>query len=69
MKFVVGSMLTSFGMFWGAEGVGAHWPGADAALLAIIPSVIALSLLLVTLLRRRTAVVVGREPAPEALSA
>ena len=61
--FVVGSMLTSFGMF-GAEGVGAHWPGADAALLAIIPSVIALSLLLVTLLRRRTAVVVGREPAP-----
>ncbi len=40
MKFVVGVMLTSFGMFWGAEGAGASWPGADAALLAIIPGVL-----------------------------
>ena len=37
MKFAVGVMLTSFGMFWGAEGAGAHWPGDDAALLAIVP--------------------------------
>ena len=37
MKFAVGVMLTSFGMFWGAEGAGANWPGGDAALLAIIP--------------------------------
>jgi uncharacterized membrane protein len=36
MKFVVGVMLSSFGMFWGAEGAGASWPGGDAALLAII---------------------------------
>ena len=33
MKFAVGVMLTSFGIFWGAEGAGAHWPGGDAALL------------------------------------
>jgi uncharacterized membrane protein len=39
MKFVVGVMLSSFGMFWGAEGAGVSWPGGDAALLAIIPSV------------------------------
>ncbi len=38
MKFAVGVMLSSFGMFWGAEGAGASWPGGDAALLAIIPS-------------------------------
>jgi uncharacterized membrane protein len=38
MKFAVGVMLTSFGMFWGAEGAGAHWPGGDAALLVIVPS-------------------------------
>ena len=31
MKFGVGVMLTSFGLFWGAEGAGAHWPGNDAA--------------------------------------
>ncbi len=28
MKFAVGVMLSSFGMFWGAEGAGAHWPAA-----------------------------------------
>ena len=37
MKFAVGVMLSSFGMFWGAEGAGAHWPGGDAALMAIVP--------------------------------
>ncbi len=40
MKFAVGVMLTSFGMFWGAEGAGASWPGGDAALLAIVPGVL-----------------------------
>ncbi|HLB21974.1 MAG TPA: hypothetical protein VK605_07665 [Solirubrobacteraceae bacterium] len=40
MKFAVGVMLSSFGTFWGAEGAGAHWPGGDAALLAIIPGVL-----------------------------
>ena len=54
LKFVVGVMLTSFGIFWGAEGAGAHWPGSDAALLAIVPSVLAFSLLNVALIRRRT---------------
>ena len=40
LKFAVGVMLSSFGMFWGAEGAGASWPGGDAALLAIIPGVL-----------------------------
>src|SRR3984957_11905658 len=39
LKFVVGVMLTSFGVFWGGEGVHAHWPGGDTALLVIIPAV------------------------------
>ncbi len=56
MKFAVGVMLTSFGTFWGAEGAGAHWPGSDAALLVIIPVMLLLSLGMVALLRRRTAV-------------
>jgi uncharacterized membrane protein len=46
MKFGVGVMLTSFGIFWGAEGAGASWPGGDAALLVIVPAVLAFSLLL-----------------------
>lgn len=53
MKFVVGVMLTSFGMFWGAEGADARWPGSDAALLVIVPAVAAYALLIVGLLRRR----------------
>ncbi|MDX6332405.1 MAG: hypothetical protein QOI83_4788 [Streptomycetaceae bacterium] len=62
MKFVVGILLTSFGIFWGAEGAGASWPGADAALLALIPAVLAVSLAYVALLRneRRRMVPAGR---------
>jgi uncharacterized membrane protein len=36
MKFVVGVLLTTFGVFWGAEGAGASWPGGDAALPALV---------------------------------
>jgi uncharacterized membrane protein len=55
LKFAVGIMLTSFGTFWGGEGAGAHWPGGDAALLAIIPALAVLSLATVALLRRGAA--------------
>ena len=30
LKFAVGVMLTTFGIFWSAEGAGADWPGGDA---------------------------------------
>ncbi len=52
LKFGVGVMLTSFGIFWGAEGAGAHWPGGDAALLAIIPATLGCALAMVAALRR-----------------
>lgn len=52
VKFVVGVILTSFGIFWGSEGAGAQWPGGDIALLGIIAAVALLSLGLVTPLRR-----------------
>jgi uncharacterized membrane protein len=55
MKFVVGVMLTSFGVFWGAEGADAHWPGGDAALLVVVPCVALYALALVVLMRRGTA--------------
>jgi uncharacterized membrane protein len=52
IKFVVGILLTSFGTFWGAEGAGAVWPAADAALLVVVPAVAVFALALVALLRR-----------------
>ena len=52
LKFVVGVMLTGFGVFWGSEGAGAHWPGSDAALLGIIPAIALFALALVAVLRR-----------------
>src|SRR5438874_4306492 len=53
MKFAVGVMLTTFGIFWAAEGAGAHWPGDDASLPGVLGFVIAISLALVALLRKR----------------
>ena len=52
MKFSVGVMLCSFGMFWGAEGAGAAWPGDDAALLAIVPATLLMALWMAATLRR-----------------
>lgn len=52
LKFVVGVLLTSFGAFWGTEGAGASWPGADAALLGVIAVVLAVALILTATLRR-----------------
>src|SRR5213082_1059748 len=35
MKFVVGVMLTTFGIFWGASGLGIEWPLGDLSLLLV----------------------------------
>jgi uncharacterized membrane protein len=63
MKFAVGVMLTSFGVFWGAEGAGVSWPGNDAALLVIVPVTVLVAVGYVALLRRaRAAASVGADP-------
>jgi uncharacterized membrane protein len=55
MKFIVGILLTSFGIFWGAEGAGAHWPHQDLSLIAIIGFVITICFGLVKILKVRKA--------------
>jgi uncharacterized membrane protein len=52
MKFAVGVMLCSFGVFWSAEGAGVRWPGGDAILLVIAPAVLAAAIVAVRSLRR-----------------
>lgn len=36
LKFGVGLMLTSFGVFWTGEGLGVNWPGSDLAILGFV---------------------------------
>jgi uncharacterized membrane protein len=44
IKFAVGLLLSTFGLFWAIEGLGVftpgndplEWPGGDAALLALL---------------------------------
>ena len=62
MKFAVGIMLTSFGIFWGAEGAGVSWPGQDSALLVLVPVVALVALCYTVLLWPRR----GRSPAKPA---
>lgn len=59
LKFVVGMMLTSFGIFWTGEGLGAEWPGADLSLLGIFVLVAFSSWSILQLARRAHALVRG----------
>jgi uncharacterized membrane protein len=52
IKFGVGLLLTSFGCFWAAEGLGIKWPGDELSLLAVVAFLGAASFALVFSLRR-----------------
>jgi Ca2+/H+ antiporter, TMEM165/GDT1 family len=56
LKFVVGIMLTAFGVFWIGEGLTLPWPGHDLALLGMIALLVLLSMLGVRIARGRAAV-------------
>jgi uncharacterized membrane protein len=43
LKFVVGLMLTAFGIFWTGEGLGVPWPGDDLSLAGIFVAFVVLS--------------------------
>jgi uncharacterized membrane protein len=57
LKFAVGVMLSSFGVFWTGEGLGIAWPGADLAIVAFMAVFLATALGAVALLDRRGAAV------------
>jgi uncharacterized membrane protein len=50
MKFVVGAMLTTFGIFWGGEGMLVEWPASDGTLLIILAGVVLTSWVAVRML-------------------
>jgi uncharacterized membrane protein len=47
LKFAVGVMLSSFGIFWAAEGAGVDWPGGESAIFGLIAFVLVVSVGLV----------------------
>jgi uncharacterized membrane protein len=73
LKFIVGIMLSAFGIFWGAEGAGAAWPGADLSLLVLAPAIAVFSLAMVWIMRTRRLSVAASAPqgmaAPSAAAA
>ena len=52
LKFGVGAMLSSFGVFWFTEGLGGAWPGDALSVLLILAAFLVASRFAVTLLRR-----------------
>jgi uncharacterized membrane protein len=61
LKYVVGLVLTTFGTFFCAEGLGVHWPLGDAALLLVLATWLLVSQAAV----RTLAGAGGRQAAPE----
>jgi uncharacterized membrane protein len=53
LKYAVGIILSTFGLFWTGEGLGVAWPGGDLAILAIMAAITAGSFAVVALKRRR----------------
>jgi Ca2+/H+ antiporter, TMEM165/GDT1 family len=53
MKFIVGLMLSGFGIFWVGEGIGVNWWHADVSILVITLVLLLVSFLCVGFLSRK----------------
>jgi uncharacterized membrane protein len=53
IKYAVGLLLSSFGIFWSSEGAGVDWPGGDLAILGVLAFLALFSLLCVNRLRNQ----------------
>ena len=56
LKFAVGVLISSFGVFWVGEGLGFHWPGQDLSILGLVGGFLLVSLIFVSAVRRNFAV-------------
>jgi uncharacterized membrane protein len=52
LKFIVGVMLSAFGLFWTGEGIGLDWPGSDFAIAALVALLLLFSCGVIALARR-----------------
>jgi uncharacterized membrane protein len=53
LKFTVGVLLSAFGVFWVAKGLGYEWPGDDLSVIGLVLGLLAVSVAAVPALRRR----------------
>jgi uncharacterized membrane protein len=53
IKFAVGLLMTTFGIFWATEGAGGHWPAGELALLGLLALLATTSWASVRVLRRQ----------------
>jgi len=53
LKFLVGAMILSFGLFWTGEGLGLAWPGEDWSIPILVLAWIGLGLALVHIVKPR----------------
>jgi uncharacterized membrane protein len=51
LKFAVGLLLSSFGMFWVGEGAGYEWPGEDWSIIGLCAILLVVSFIAVRLAR------------------
>jgi uncharacterized membrane protein len=56
LKFAVGVLIASFGVFWVGEGLGFHWPGQDLSILGLVAVFVLMSLIIVAAVRRQALV-------------
>ena len=52
LKFTVGVILSAFGVFWVAKGLGYEWPGDDLSVIGLVLGLLAVSVAAVPALRR-----------------
>ena len=69
LKFAVGVMISSFGVFWVGEGLGFAWPKDDLSILGLIAAFLLTSLLSIRVVRRQTASRAGQAAAAAAAAA
>ncbi|HEY5290076.1 MAG TPA: hypothetical protein VIJ59_08590 [Caulobacteraceae bacterium] len=51
LKFLVGTMLSAFGLFWTAEGLTAPFPFGDWAILALVGAILIIALVMTAYVR------------------
>ena len=61
LKFAVGVLISTFGIYWVGEGLGFSWPGADLAIVGLALVLLAVALVCARLLRPNSAALVREQ--------